>query len=177
MVIVKEQCRKGGSHHLNYYPQQKWDNDTAIQWGGGHKHHINMTTEKVSNSYFIEVFPNNPNTFIRVDGLTLEEIEKRAVNLTRRLCNNIPDHFEIQVVDDVSMVGGGALPSQQLPTKVIAISSKHISVKDLEKQLRESKPSIIARINKEQLRIDLRTVNEKEEEIIEASLRTILNLS
>lgn len=112
---------------------------------------------------------------LRMITLPLEEIEKRAVNLTRRLCNNIPDHVEIQIVDDVSMVGGGALPSQQLPTKVIAISSKRISVKDLEKQLRESKPSIIARINKEQLRIDLRTVNEKEEEIIEASLRTILN--
>jgi L-seryl-tRNA(Ser) seleniumtransferase len=115
---------------------------------------------------------------LRMITLPLKKIEKRAVDFQKRLQKNIPDHVKIQVIDDSSQVGGGALPSQQLPTKVIAISSELISVKDLEKYLRENKPSIITRINKDQLRIDLRTVDEKEEETIEASLRKILsNLS
>jgi len=111
---------------------------------------------------------------LRMITLSLENIEKRAVDFLGRLQNNVPDHVEIQVIDDSSQVGGGALPSQQLPTKVIAISSKLISVQDLEKHLRENRPSIITRINKDQLRIDLRTVDEKDEEIIEVSLQEIL---
>lgn len=112
---------------------------------------------------------------LRMITLPLENIEKRAVGFLGRLQKNIPDSVEIQVIDDSSQVGGGALPAQQLPTKVIAISSKLISVQDLEKRLRENRPSIITRINKDQVRIDLRTVNEKEEQIIEASLRKILS--
>ena len=107
--------------------------------------------------------------------LPLEKIEKRAFDFLGRLHKTIPDHVEIQVMDDSSQVGGGALPAQQLPTKVIALSSKLFSVQDLEKRLRENRPSIITRINRDQLRIDLRTVNEKEEEIIETSLRKILS--
>ena len=107
--------------------------------------------------------------------LPLEEIEKRANNLKSRLQKNIPDHVEIQVVDDSSQVGGGALPSQQLPTKVVAIRSESISVKKLEEHLRDNRPSIIARISKDQLRIDIRTVNKNEEKVIENSLRKILN--
>jgi L-seryl-tRNA(Ser) seleniumtransferase len=87
----------------------------------------------------------------------------------------MPDHVKIQVVDDSSKIGGGALPSQELPTKVITISSKRISVKDLEKQLRDNRPSVITRISKDQICIDLRTVDEKEEEIIKSSLKTILS--
>ncbi len=107
--------------------------------------------------------------------LPLDEIKRRANNLKSRLMKNIPDHVEIQVVDDSSQVGGGALPSQQLPTKVVAISSESISVKRLEKYLRDNRPSIIARISKDQLRIDIRTVSMDEEKVIESSLRKILN--
>ncbi len=107
--------------------------------------------------------------------LPLDEIKRRANNLKSRLMKNIPDHVEIQVVDDSSQVGGGALPSQQLPTKVVAISSESISVKSLEKYLRDNRPSIIARISKDQLRIDIRTVSMDEEKVIESSLRKILN--
>ena len=107
--------------------------------------------------------------------LPLDEIKRRANDLKSRLMKNIPDHVEIQVVDDSSQVGGGALPSQQLPTKVVAISSESISVKSLEKYLRDNRPSIIARISKDQLRIDIRTVSMDEEKVIENSLRKILN--
>jgi L-seryl-tRNA(Ser) seleniumtransferase len=105
--------------------------------------------------------------------LPLETIEKRAFDFKRKLQENIPDHIMVQIIDDTSQVGGGALPSQELPTKVIAIASKAISVQDLEKRLRENKPPIITRINKDQLRIDLRTVDESEEEYLIASIASL----
>ena len=107
---------------------------------------------------------------LRMITLSLEEIERRVVDFKRRLENNLPDHLDVQILNDSSQVGGGALPAQELPTQVIAISSRIISVQEMEKRLRENKPSVIARINKDQLRIDLRTVNESEEEHLISSL-------
>ena len=111
---------------------------------------------------------------LRMITLPSDRIERRAEDFQKRLQRTLPDHIEIQIIDDNSQIGGGALPSQELPTKAIAISSQGVSVQDLERKLRENKPSIIARISKDQLRIDLRTINENEEESIEAALGNIL---
>ena len=110
---------------------------------------------------------------LRMITLSLEAIERRVFDFKRKLQENIPDHIKVQIIDDTSQVGGGALPSQELPTKVIAITSRAISVQNLEKRLRENKPPIIARINKDQLRIDLRTVDESEEEYMIASIASL----
>lgn len=110
---------------------------------------------------------------LRMITLPLETIERRVFDFNRKLQENIPDHIKVQIIDDTSQVGGGALPSQELPTKVIAITSRAISVQNLEKRLRENKPPIIARINKDQLRIDLRTVDESEEEYMIASIASL----
>ena len=107
---------------------------------------------------------------LRMITLSLETIERRVFDFKRKLQENMPDHIKIKIIDDTSQVGGGALPSQELPTKVIAITSKSISAQDLEKRFRETKPPIIARINKDQLRIDLRTVDESEEEYLIAAI-------
>jgi L-seryl-tRNA(Ser) seleniumtransferase len=56
---------------------------------------------------------------------------------------------------------------------VIAITSKSISVQNLEKRFRENTPPIIARIHKDQLRIDLRTVDESEEEYLIATITSL----
>ena len=110
---------------------------------------------------------------LRMITLPLEAIEKRVFVFNKKLQENKPDHIKVQIIDDTSQVGGGALPSQELPTKVVAITSKSISVQDLEKRLRENTPPIIARINKDQLRIDLRTVDESEEEYLIASIASL----
>lgn len=110
---------------------------------------------------------------LRMITLPLKTIERRVLDFNRKLQGKIPDHIQIQIMDDTSQVGGGALPTQGLPTKVIAITSQSISVQDVEKRLRGNKPPIIARINKDQIRIDLRTVDECEEEYLIASLASL----
>ena len=112
---------------------------------------------------------------LRMITLPLESIEKRASELTRNLQISLPDHIEVQLVDDFSQVGGGALPSQQLPTKVIALRSTKVGVQELEQRLRKVTPPIIARINKDQVRIDLRTVSEQDDRVIEDSLKEIVS--
>lgn len=110
---------------------------------------------------------------LRMITLSLEEIERRVFNFQEQLQGKIPNHLHMKIVDDTSQVGGGALPTQGLPTKVIAITSQAISVQDLEMRLRHCDPPIIARINKDQICIDLRTVHEDDENHLIASIASL----
>ena len=107
---------------------------------------------------------------LRMLTTTVDELEQRAVAMSDRIRHSIPSSVAIHIKEDTSQVGGGALPSQQLPTKVIALSASTFSVQQLERGLRENIPSVIARIHKDQLYIDLRTVLEHEEETLEKAL-------
>jgi L-seryl-tRNA(Ser) seleniumtransferase len=111
---------------------------------------------------------------LRMLTITADELERRAVTMRERIQQTIPQSVDIHITDDTSQVGGGALPAQQLPTRVIAISSRTFPVQELERCLRENKPSVIARIHKEQLRIDLRTVLEDEEEALAHALTAVI---
>ena len=64
--------------------------------------------------------------------------------------------------EDVSQVGGGSLPLQELPTIVVAIKPLDFSLNSLEEHLRRSDPPIISRISKEELILDMRTVFDEE---------------
>jgi L-seryl-tRNA(Ser) seleniumtransferase len=111
---------------------------------------------------------------LRMLTITADEIERRAVTFRERIQHAIPDSVAIHIKEDTSQVGGGALPSQQLPTRVIALSSSTIPIQELERGLRENIPSVIARIHRDQLCIDLRTVLEHEEEALEKALTAVI---
>ena len=78
--------------------------------------------------------------------------------------------------EDISQVGGGALPLQELPTIVLAIKPLHLSVNDLEKKLRKGEPPIISRISKDELIFDMRTIFDDEMSLFADSLEKALVL-
>jgi len=114
---------------------------------------------------------------LRMITMTKEELATRTSSFREKVLNKIPDTFDVQMIEDVSQVGGGALPAQYLPTTVIALQSKTVPVHELEKRLRDHEPPVIARIHKDQLRIDLRTVNEVDEEELISALCKVLQTS
>ncbi len=63
-----------------------------------------------------------------------------------------------KVVDGRSMVGGGSLPEEGLPTKLVAIAGDGAYVTDLAHRLRRSDPPVVARIERDALLLDPRTV-------------------
>ena len=86
-----------------------------------------------------------------------------------------------QVTDGHSMVGGGSLPEETLPTKLVSIrlSGKNgvpgaRRVKKLAERLRRQDPPVIARIEKDSLILDLRTVLPSEDERLLALLKRAL---
>ena len=122
------------------------------------------TLEATLNAYLDEEAAPKRIPTLQMLTMPKEEIERRSRALIRKI-NRIdnPGLWEITLEDDYSQVGGGALPLEQIPTKVIAIHSAKLSPDSLEEFFRHHDPPILGRIHKERLCFDLRTVQKGEE--------------
>jgi L-seryl-tRNA(Ser) seleniumtransferase len=98
---------------------------------------------------------------LRMLGLDLSKLKRRARRLSKRLSGLI-DEAEMGLREDVSQVGGGALPLQDLPTMTLIIKPRNFSVNKLEENLRKGDPPVICRISKDELVLDMRTVFDEE---------------
>jgi len=92
-------------------------------------------------------------------GAKLEELEQRAVSWADRL-GGLSSHIE--VVPGLSTVGGGSLPGETLPTRLVAF--RHVSPDTLAQQLRMGDPPVVGRIEAGQYLLDPRTVLPGEEQ-------------
>ena len=111
---------------------------------------------------------------LRMITITKAELSARTALFKANYLKNLPDTITVQIEDDISQVGGGALPEQHLPTTVLALQSKVVPVQECEMRLRYHKPPVIARIHKDHLRIDLRSVAEEDEKELADALCTVL---
>jgi L-seryl-tRNA(Ser) seleniumtransferase len=97
----------------------------------------------------------------RMIALPLDTVAERAKRWQETLHQaGIP----VQVVDGYSTVGGGSLPGETLPTRLLALASAHPD--QLARALREVDPPIIARIEDDQLVLDPRTILPEEEQAL-----------
>jgi L-seryl-tRNA(Ser) seleniumtransferase len=91
----------------------------------------------------------------------MEQIRKRAKRL-QRLIKQQTDMASIEVIQEQSQVGGGALPLQILPTWALAVKPSQATCQTLEAALRALDLPIIARIADDRLLLDLRTIRDEE---------------
>ncbi len=85
------------------------------------------------------------------------------------------DRVTAEVLDDEGFSGGGSLPGQAMPTKVVAVAVQGLSPNALLDALRASDPPVIARIFEDRVRLDLRTVRDSEVLDILAALKGIVS--
>ena len=90
------------------------------------------------------------------------EVKKRADALLPLLEELSLKEMTFSVMEEHSMAGGGSLPTQEIPTVVIAVNSHSISPSRLERALRKQEVPIIARICEDKVLFDLRTITEEE---------------
>lgn len=102
------------------------------------------------------------------------ELKKRAIRLKRTISRELSSLCRVQVKKETSPVGGGSLPLHYLPTWVIALRPLKISISEMEKRLREQESPIIARIQEDEILLDLRTIAEKEEKELLLGLKNSL---
>ena len=108
---------------------------------------------------------------LRMLSLSTEELEQRSLDLYDKLYRALSQSCDFTVPDDLSEVGGGSMPLHRLPTKVIAVCCHALSADKLEEALRKYAVPVIARIRQDKLLLDVRTILEKESDIIVDALK------
>lgn len=103
----------------------------------------------------------------------LSELQDKAERLKKKIKEKTGELFEVSVEEDISKVGGGALPLEELPTRVIALTSKKFSCEELEKKLRENDLPVIVRVKDDKVLLDVRTIRSEEITEIASSLALV----
>ena len=111
---------------------------------------------------------------LQILGLDKNRLNRRGRRLLKRLSGMAMKGVQLSLREDVSQVGGGALPLQELPTMVLAIKPLNFSVNDLEEKLRKGEPPIISRISKNELILDMRTIFDEEISSLAAGIEKAL---
>ncbi len=104
---------------------------------------------------------------LRMIRQTAEQIRRRAQRLIERM-----PAVSASIESGASVIGGGATPQQPIPTYLIAIGCEDVIA--VERHLRAHRPPVIARIERDRLIIDLRTVFEEEEGELLSGLNSAL---
>jgi len=105
----------------------------------------------------------------RMIAATADEVAARARALIAALGEA---GARCEVVLGQSMIGGGSLPEETLPTALIAVEISAPS--DAARALRLRDPAVVSRVQDDLLLLDLRTVLPREEEALIARLREVI---
>lgn len=111
---------------------------------------------------------------LRMLTYTIDEIEKKAIHLRDMITKNSIDAV-VDIEDGFSQVGGGSMPIEKLPTKVVTIIPNNTSLTSLEQEMRLGQYHVIARVYDDKYVLDPRTIFEEEFEYISDELLRIIN--
>ena len=105
---------------------------------------------------------------IEMLALSNEEIESRAKQLVDELGDSV---LELTLQPGESAIGGGAGPTSNLPTTLVALTHARMTAQEIERMLRTSSPPVIGRISDGKVLLDLRTVFPEEMAELAAALK------
>jgi len=109
----------------------------------------------------------------RMLGLEPATVRARAEALAEGL-RAVGSQARIDVVDGSSAVGGGAAPTVEIPTALVAVTHAVLGPERLAAALRAGVPPVVARVAEDRLVLDLRTVPPEMEEALRLSLVRVL---
>ncbi len=104
----------------------------------------------------------------RMIAAPLSAVQRRARRWAREIGG------PAKVLDGRSMIGGGSLPEESLPTKLVAIAGDGAYVSDLARRLRQSDPPVVVRIERDAVLLDPRTVLPGEDSNVVRALKAAL---
>ncbi|MBE3110580.1 MAG: L-seryl-tRNA(Sec) selenium transferase [Acidobacteria bacterium] len=110
----------------------------------------------------------------RMLSLKPDELGRRAKKLASALRKALPAGIMISVEDGESQVGSGAVPVETLPSKVLAVKAPGLTAEDLARRFRALTPPVFARIHKDAVIFDFRTIQPNEDAIVERALCELL---
>ena len=88
----------------------------------------------------------------------VSSVRRRARRLLGRLSAETQRVLGAQLVESTSQVGGGALPTVELPTAAIALGTPERPAERLDEALRSGRPPVLGRLLDDRLLLDCRTI-------------------
>jgi L-seryl-tRNA(Ser) seleniumtransferase len=104
---------------------------------------------------------------------TESSLRRRANQLARGLRQTLPPSFELSVGSTVGRAGGGSMPMNTIPGVGVHLRSTALSAEEILGRLRGASPPVIARIEQDEVILDVRTLQRGEERLI---LKAVDNL-
>ncbi|SHE85584.1 L-seryl-tRNA(Sec) selenium transferase [Desulforamulus putei] len=104
-----------------------------------------------------------------------DTILKRAEELAVKLKSRLTAGAELRIVQGFSQVGGGSMPTAELPTYLLSCVPDNMSVDELAVQLRKAEPAVVARVQDGRYQVDLRTVQPDEVDLLAKVMAGVLN--
>jgi L-seryl-tRNA(Ser) seleniumtransferase len=95
---------------------------------------------------------------LRVLTRPLDEIEAMGRRVLPALQRALGPGASISLEDGTSQVGSGALPTGEIPTKVIAVRQDRMGADQIAERFRRARPPIVGRIQDDRFLLDLRTI-------------------
>lgn len=102
----------------------------------------------------------------------IKELKLKAESLYEKV-SFLEGIFNFKIELDESFVGGGSMPGYGMETYIIEIKSENLKAIEIEKKLRENYIPIIARIKREKVIMDIRTIKEEDYNFIVEALEKI----
>lgn len=116
-----------------------------------------------------QAIQNNPT--LRMITATMETLVPKGEQLLAELQRTCDGSYTVELTEDFGQVGGGSVPTQMIRSSVVAVEPTLVSPDVLEQRLRRISLPIIARISKDRLLLDVRTIEEHHFSYIAQSIR------
>lgn len=94
---------------------------------------------------------------------SVEEIGAMGAKLMPALQDALGPGFRLALEDSTSQIGSGALPTEEIPTKVIAIHHETMGADRIAERFRRADPPIIGRVKDSRFLLDLRAIFDPED--------------
>lgn len=107
---------------------------------------------------------------IRILARKPEEIEANCRAVLDNLPLDVRRRLNAEVEKGASEIGGGSLPGEELPTYVVALRPDGMDVEELARRLRACDPPVYARVSRDAVLLDMRTVLDGEAAEVAAAL-------
>ncbi len=96
-------------------------------------------------------------------------LKKKAARLAGALRRLLPGSFDVRVRTVSARAGGGSLPLEDLPGTAVAVRCSRMGAEEILARLRRAPVPVIARIEKDEVLLDPRTLLKGEEDLVLAA--------
>jgi L-seryl-tRNA(Ser) seleniumtransferase len=105
-----------------------------------------------------------------------EALKAKARRLARIIGKLDTLNFALDQQDGISRVGGGAFPLLELQSRLLCLLPNKLSAHQIEEWFRSFTPPIIVRVEKDQVLLDVRTVQEEEMKTVAQAIKELAAL-